>query len=175
MNEDEIKLTNGVKLAFDWSNITEEYKKLMPSIDINQIITTDSCCGISYNAYRNSYDRNCSVSNYSAEVEEIKHRLEKLEEANGIIKTDCKAMAEGLVIRENKIKELEAENNKLKEKIEDLVEAIEYCKKNGIWTDKPVMMPLFNAVCSCLVKSDDEYDVAEHLLDSLELDNEDKN
>ena len=35
MNEDEIKLTNSVKLAFDWSNITEEYKKLMPSIDIN--------------------------------------------------------------------------------------------------------------------------------------------
>ena len=62
-----------------------------------------------------------------------------------------------------------------KEKIEELVEAIEYCKKNGIWADKPVMMPLFNAVCSCLVKSDDEYDVAEHLLDSLELDNEDKN
>ena len=174
MNEDEIKLTNGVKLAFDWSKITDEYKKLMPSIDINQIITTDSCCGISYSAYKSSYDRNCSASNDSAEVEEIKHRLEKLEDANGIMRTDCKAMAEGFVIRENKIKELEAENNKLKEKIEELVEAIEYCKKNGIWADKPVMMPLFNAVCSCLVKSDDEYDVAEHLLDGLEIDDEDK-
>ena len=174
MNEDEIKLTNSVKLAFDWSNITEEYKKLMPSIDINQIKTTDSCCGISYSAYRSNYDSNCSVSNDSVEVEEIKHRLEKLEEANGIMRTDCKAMAEDLVIRENKIKELEAENNKLKEKIEELVEAIGYCKKNGIWADKPVMMPLFNAVCSCLVKSDDEYDVAEHLLDGLEIDDEDK-
>ena len=65
-------------------------------------------------------------------------------------------------------------NNENKEKIEELVEAIGYCKKNGIWADKPVMMPLFNAVCSCLVKSDDEYDVAEHLLDGLEIDDEDK-
>lgn len=142
MDEDEVKLTNGIKLAFDWDKIAEEYKELMPAIDINQIAMTGSYCGVSSDldldhtsiiAYKNNRDEICSMSDSSAEFGEIKRRLEKLEEANDIMRTDSKAMAEGLVIRENKIKELEAENSKLKAKIEELVDAIEYCKKNGIW------------------------------------------
>ena len=144
MDEDEVKLTNGIKLAFDWDKIAEEYKELMPAIDINQIAMTGSYCGVSSDldldhtsmiAYKNNRDEICSMSDSSAEFREIKRRLEKLEEANDIMRTDSKAMAEGLVIRENKIKELEVENSKLKAKIEELVDAIEYCKKNGIWAE----------------------------------------
>ena len=159
MNEDEVKLTNGIKLAFDWDKIAEEYKELMPAIDINQIAMTGSYCGISSDldhvstiSDRNIHGEICSVSDSSLEFEEIKRRLEKLEEANDIMRTDSKAMAEGLVIRENKIKELEAENSKLKAKIEELVDAIEYCKKNGIWAEMPILqMPLLKKIFPELV------------------------
>ena len=182
MDENEVTLTNGIKLAFDWDKIAEEYKELMPAIDINQIAMTGSYCGISSDldhtsmiAYRNNRDEICSVSDSSVEFEEIKRRLEKLEEANDIMRTDSKAMAEGLVIRENKIKELEAENSKLKAKIEELVDAIKYCKKNGVWAELLIpQMPLLNKVFPSLVNAHD--DDAEHLLDGLEIDeDEDKN
>jgi len=130
--------------------------------------------------YKSDYSDICaasykSCSDYESEIDKLKQQLKEAEEANDIMRTNSKAMAEDLASRENKIKELEAENSKLKAKIEELVEAIDYCKRNGIWADKPAMMPLFRAVCPCLVKSDDEYYEAEHLLDGLELDDEDKN
>lgn len=169
MAKDEVKLSNGFKLAVDWNKLAEEYKELMPSIDINQI-ATGSYCGASYaydldsaniQADRSIYDDGiCSVPNNAIEFEEIKHRLEKLEEANDSMRTDNKAMVDGIILRENRIKELDAENSKLKAKIEELVEAIDYCKRNGIWAECTSPSPSI----------EDKEEEKLHLLDGLELD-----
>ena len=140
MDEDEVKSTNGFKLVFDWDKIADDINKIampMPSY-YNGISYAYDLDSINIQADRNIRNEICSVSNNAAEFEEIKCRLEELEKANDIMRTDSKAMTEGLVIRENKIKELEVENSKLKEKIEELVDAIEYCKKNGIWAYRPI-------------------------------------
>ena len=115
--------------------------------------------------YKSDYSDICaasykSCSDYESEIDKLKQPLKEAEKANDIMRTDSKAMAEGLVIRENKIKELEAENSKLKAKIEELVEAIEYCKRNGIWAECTSSSPSI----------EDEEEEKLHLLDGLELD-----
>lgn len=172
-----------LKLSFDWSNIKKEdlesihISDLFVPMNENDVITCDRLITCDY---KSDYSDICatsykSCSDYESEIDKLKQQLKEAEEANDSMRTDNKAMVDGIILRENRIKELDAENSKLKEKIEELVEAIEYCKKNGIWADKPVMMPLLHVVCPCLVESDDEYNEVEHLLDGLELDDEDKN
>lgn len=172
-----------LKLSFDWSNIKKEdlesihISDLFVPMNENHVITCDSLVTCDY---KSDYSDICatsykSCSDYESEIDKLKQQLKEVEEANDSMRTDNKAMVDGIILRENRIKELDAENSKLKAKIEELVEAIEYCKKNGIWADKPVMMSLLHAVFPCLAKSDNEQDEIEHLLDDLEMDDEDEN
>jgi vacuolar-type H+-ATPase subunit I/STV1 len=170
-------------LSFDWSDIKKEdlspihISDLFVPINENDVITYN---GLVACDHKSDYSDICtasykSCSDYESEIDKLKLQLKEAEEANDSMRTDNKAMVDSIIMHENRIKELDAENSRLKEKIEELVEAIEYCKKNGIWADKPVMMPLLRVVCPCLAESDDECNESEHLFDGLEMNDEDKN
>lgn len=155
-------MNDDYKIIVDWFGIKEKYAEagidisdmLMPRDESLMIKCNDRC-----------YDDICVTTRsyddeYKAEIKELKQKLEEAEHANEIMRTDNKAMAEGLVRRDDKIKALEAENNKLKAKIEEHVEAIDYCKRNGIWAECTSPSPSI----------EDEEEETLHLLDGLELD-----
>ena len=157
-----------LKLSFDWSDIKKEDLESIrisdPFVPMNEN-SVIACDRLVTCDYKSDYSDICaasykSCSDYESEIDKLKQPLKEAEKANDIMRTDSKAMAEGLVIRENKIKELEAENSKLKAKIEELVEAIEYCKRNGIWAECTSSSPSI----------EDEEEEKLHLLDGLELD-----
>lgn len=162
-------MNDDYKITVDWSNIKDQY--IDAGIDISPLIMPrdesltikcDDGCYDSICAASRSYD-----DEYKAEIKELKQKLEEAEHANEIMRTDSKAMAEGLVQREDKIKALEAE-------VAELKAMIEYCKKNGVWAEMPIpQMPLLNKVFPTLVSA---YDDAAHLFDGLEIDeDEDEN
>ena len=158
-------MNDDFKITFDWSNIKDMYTDA--GSDISPMIMSDNSMYTTIQCNPN-VDAICAtsttVSSCTEEINELKKRLDDIEKANDYMRTDCKAIAEGLARREDKIKELEAENKELKLKIEDtntalenerhindvLLAQIEYCKKNGVWADKPA------AICSNLISRDKE-------------------
>lgn len=161
-----------LKLSFDWSDIKKEdldavispirISDLFVPMNENDVIT---CSGLIACDHKSDYSDICatsykSCSDYESEIDKLKQQLKEAEEANDNMRTDNKAMVDGIILRENRIKELDAENSRLKEKIEELVEAIEYCKKNGIWAECTSSSPSI----------EDEEEEKLHLLDGLELD-----
>ena len=164
-------MNDDYKITVDWSNIKDQYidagidisPLIMPRDESLMIKCDDHCYDSICTAATRSY-----VDEHKAEIKELKQKLEEAEHANEIMRTDSKAMAEGLVRRDDKIKALEAE-------VAELKAMIEYCKENGIWAEMPIpQMPLLNKVFPTLVSAQDEDDAA-HLLDGLEIDDEDKN
>ncbi len=156
-------MNDDYKITVDWSSIKDQYidagidisPLIMPRDESLMIKCDDGC-----------YDSICAASTRSweyeheSEIKELKQKLEEAEHANEIMRTDSKAMAEGLVRREDKIKALEAE-------VAELKAMIEYCKTNGVWAEMPIpQMPLLNKVFPTLVNA---YDDAAHLLDGLEI------
>lgn len=161
-------MNDDYKITVDWSNIKDQY--IDAGIDISPLIMPrDEALTIKCDDH--CYDNICATTRsqeyeHESEMKELKQKLEEAEHANEIMRTDSKAMAEGLVRRDDKIKALEAE-------VAELKAMIEYCKKNGVWTEMPTpQMPLLNKVFPTLVSAQD--DVA-HLLDGLEMDDEDEN
>ena len=141
-------MNDDYKITVDWSSIKEQYadagidisKMLMPCDESLMIKCDDHC-----------YDDICAAPTksweygYEAEIKELKQKLEEAEHANEIMRTDSKAMAEGLVRRDDKIKALEAE-------VAELKAMIEYCKKNGVWAEMPIpQMPLLKKIFPELV------------------------
>lgn len=127
-------MNDDYKITVDWSSIKDQYigagidisEMLMPSDESLMIKCDDHC-----------YDSICTTSTKSweyaheSEMKELKQKLEEAEHANEIMRTDSKAMAEGLVRGSIKIKTLEAE-------VAELKTMIEYCKKNGVWAEMPI-------------------------------------
>jgi len=162
-------MNDDYKITVDWSNIKDQYAEAGINIS-DMLMPNDASLTIKCND--RCYDDICATTRsweygYESEMKELKQKLEEAEHANEIMRTDSKAMAEGLVRRDDKIKALEAE-------VAELKAMIEYCKKNGVWTEMPTpQMPLLNKVFPTLVNAHDD---SEHLLDGLELDeDEDEN
>lgn len=153
-----------LKLSFDWSDIKKEdlesirISDLFVPMNENDVITCDRLVTCDYSDICATSYKSCS--DYESEIDKLKQQLKEAEEANDNMRTDNKAMVDGIILRENRIKELDAENSKLKAKIEELVEAIDYCKRNGIWAECTSPSPSI----------EDEEEEKLHLLDGLELD-----
>lgn len=121
------------KITVDWLGIKEKYAEV--GIDISDIfMPRDGSLTIMYDDH--CHGSGCIDSirpleyEHEQEIKELKKKLEEAEHANEIMQADSKAMAEGLVRRDDKIKALEAE-------VAELSAQIEYCKKNGIWAEMP--------------------------------------
>lgn len=139
-------MNDDYKITVDWSSIKDQYADA--GIDISSLIMPrDESLMIKYDD--RCYDNICATRSYDdeykEEIKELKQKLEEAEHANEIMRTDSKAMAEGLVRRDDKIKSLEAE-------VAELKAMIEYCKKNGVWAEMPIpQMPLLKKIFPKLV------------------------
>lgn len=164
-------MNDDYKITVDWSSIKDQYidagidisPLIMPRDESLMIKCDNHCCDDICTSTTRSWEYG-----YESEIKELKQKLEEAEHANEIMRTDSKAMAEGLAMRDGRIKALEAE-------VAELKAMIEYCKKNGVWAEMPIpQMPLLKKVFPTLVSVQDEDDAA-HLFDDLELDDEDEN
>lgn len=127
-------MNDDYKITVDWSSIKDQYAGA--GIDISSLIMPNDA-SLTIKCDDRCYDSICTTAStksweyeHKSEMKELKQKLEEAEHANEIMRTDSKAMAEGLVRRDDKIKTLEAE-------VAELKAMIEYCKKNGVWTEMP--------------------------------------